>query len=132
MLSIGEASRQSGVKIETIRYYEREGILPPPPRTASGRRLYDADGLARLVFIKRCRDLGFSIPDARALMSLATDGNNSCENVKPIAQSHLAKVEDKLAELVQLRNSLSSLISLCGDSTSVCPMLEVFSAQPGK
>ena len=68
MLPIGDAARQSGVTIETIRYYEREGVVPPPDRSASGRRLYDAAGIARLRFIKRCRDLGFSLSVTKTLL----------------------------------------------------------------
>jgi MerR family mercuric resistance operon transcriptional regulator len=78
MFAIGEASRQSGVGIETIRYYEREGIVPKAERTASGRRVYCRDAIARLRFIRRCRDHGFSIADSRTLMALRKDNDTAC------------------------------------------------------
>src|SRR3546814_14180805 len=74
MHSIGEAARQSGVTVETIRYYERERIVPPPDRSASGRRLYDPAGIMRLRFVRRCRDLGLSIADIRTLLVFCEEG----------------------------------------------------------
>ena len=126
MYSIGEASRLSGVNIETIRYYEREGILPAPERTASGRRVYDANGLSRLSFVKTCRDLGFAMNDTKTLLSLATAGGVNCGEAKPVAVAHLAAVTQKIEELVRLRDALVDLVGACGDPASECPMLKVF------
>src|SRR3546814_10034854 len=77
MHSIGEAARQSGVTVETIRYYERERIVPPPDRSASGRRLYDPAGIMRLRFVRRCRDLGLSIADIRTLLVFRSEEHTS-------------------------------------------------------
>jgi len=92
MLPIGEAAKQSGVTIETIRYYEREGVVPPPGRSASGRRLYDVAGIARLRFIKRCRDLGFSVPVTKTLLELSRENDAACSEVKAVAERHRAEV----------------------------------------
>lgn len=114
------------MNIETIRYYEREGILPAPERTASGRRAYDGDGLSRLRFVKKCRDLGFAMSDARTLLALATVGGMNCGEAKPVAEAHLGAVASKIAELERLRDALAELVGDCGDPASECPMLKVF------
>lgn len=128
MYSIGEVSRRSGVNIETIRYYEREGIVPVPDRMANGRRTYDDDGLAALRFVKKCRDLGFTMHDAKVLLSLATGSGRNCGEVRPIAEAHLAIVAGKLAELTRLHEALARMVAECGDPASECPILNVLSA----
>lgn len=127
MYSIGEVSSRSGVNIETIRYYEREGIVPVPDRMANGRRIYDDSGLAALRFVKKCRDLGFTMHDAKALLSLATASGMSCGEVRPIAEAHLAIVAGKLAELTRLHEALTRMVAQCGDPASECPILNVLS-----
>lgn len=128
MIAIGEASRLSGVSIETIRYYEREGIISTAGRTASGRRAYSDAGISELRFIKRCRDLGFSIPDVVALRNLADSPSNSCETVERLGRKHLADVRAKLKELRQLEKALAELVSNCANGKSVCPMLDALRA----
>ncbi|MBO6538331.1 MAG: helix-turn-helix domain-containing protein [Rhizobiaceae bacterium] len=123
MYSIGQVSARSGVNIETIRYYERKGILPAPARTQSGRRQYDRDDLSRLRFVRKCRDLGFSMSDAKALLGLAISGGMNCGEAKPIAQAHLDAVVKKMAELARLREALRSLVDACREPSSECPML---------
>lgn len=81
MASIGTASRQSGIAIETIRYYERSGVIAPPPRSASGHRVYGPAEIARLTMIRRCRDLGFPLADVRRLLDLAADHSTACDEV---------------------------------------------------
>ncbi|MBO6718323.1 MAG: helix-turn-helix domain-containing protein [Rhizobiaceae bacterium] len=127
MYSIGEVSKRSGVNIETIRYYEREGIVPGPDRLANGRRTYDDKGLAALRFVKKCRDLGFTMHDAKALLSLATDSGMNCGQVRPIAEAHLAIVVRKMEELARLRDALTRMVAECGDPASECPILNVLS-----
>ena len=126
MHSIGEVSRRSGVHIETIRYYERQGILPAPARTRTGRRVYDSEGLKRLRFVRKCRDLGFSMSDARALLHLATAGSLNCGEAKPIAEMHVATVEARIGELERLRAALVELIGQCRDPDADCPILQAF------
>lgn len=96
MVAIGEASRLSGVSIETIRYYEREGIISKAGRTQSGRRAYSDAEISELRFIKRCRDLGFSIHDAVALRNLADAPSDACETVEQLGRKHLSDVRAKL------------------------------------
>ncbi len=123
MIAIGEASRLSGVSIETIRYYEREGIISKAGRTASDRRVYTRAEISELCFIKRCRDLGFSIHEAVALRSLANDPSDACETVENLGRKHLAEVQAKLAELQQLESALAELVANCAKGQRDCPML---------
>ncbi len=124
MFTIGKASEQSGVKIETIRYYEREGIIPKPGRSAGGRRLYSSDEIATLRFVRRCRDLGFPISIIQTFLSLTERGGRSCGEVKALAENHLVEVNAKIENLTHLREALLSLSSNCDDGTAVCPMLD--------
>lgn len=124
----GELSRRTGVNIETIRYYERIGLMPPPPRTQGGHRAYTHDGLRTLVFIRRARELGFGIDDVRALLSLRA-ATPCCMDVKSIAVRHLEAVRSKLRDLVELETVLSETITRCpGDKSSDCPVLDILDA----
>ena len=97
-LAIGELSRRTGVNIETIRYYERIKMLPAPPRTPSGRRVYGPGETRSLTFIHRSRELGFTLDEIRALLALSRgDGNNTCAEVRQLAADHLADVRAKIA-----------------------------------
>jgi len=129
MIAIGEASRLSGVSIETIRYYEREGIISKAGRTASGRRSYSNVEISEIRFIKRCRDLGFSIQDAVALRGLATTPAGACETVERLGRQHLADVQTKIAELQRLELALTELVSNCSEGRHVCPMLGALMGQ---
>ncbi|MBL6455823.1 helix-turn-helix domain-containing protein [Belnapia sp. T6] len=124
-LSIGELARATSTKVETIRYYERSGILPSPPRTSGGYRAYGPGHLARLSFVRRGRDLGFSIEQIRALLDLADQRDRPCEAVDAIAREHLAEVERKLADLGALRRELAALIGQCRHGTvAECRILD--------
>ncbi len=125
-LSIGELSRETGVNVETIRYYERVHMLPAPPRTAGGRRAYDARHRRALWFIRRARDLGFSLNEVRALLDLDGAGRASCAEVREIASVHLASVRAKLADLARLESILSMAVAQCaGDAAPTCPVLDI-------
>ena len=124
MIAIGEAARQSGVPIETIRYYEREGVVPTPQRAANGRRVYSEKEVGRLRFIKRCRDLGFSITEAKGLLSLSEGENDNCATVKDIGTAHLSAVRSKIAELKALEAALEQLTANCKAGSVSCQMLE--------
>ena len=123
MPSIGEAARISRVPVETIRYYERAGVVPGPPRSESGRRVYNAAGIARLRLIKRCRDLGFSLAEARALLALSENSDASCGDVKAIAEDHLDEVGRKIRALRDLEAALAELVRECAEGNTACPAL---------
>src|SRR4051812_43293283 len=116
-MNIGELAQATDTKPETIRYYERIGLLPSPPRTAGNYRAYTPVHVSRLTFTRRARDLGFSIEQIRALLSLADNEEQSCEAVDVIAREHLAEVKRKLADLSALRRELDSLIGQCRHGT---------------
>ena len=124
MIAIGEASRQSGVSIETIRYYEREGVVPLPRRAANGRRVYSERDVGRLRFVRRCRDLGFTIAEAKNLSSLAEGDNEDCAAVRSISTRHLDEVRSKIAELRALEAALEELTANCRAGSVSCQMLE--------
>jgi DNA-binding transcriptional MerR regulator len=128
-MNIGELARAADAKPETVRYYERIGLLPVPPRTMGNYRDYSADDLSRLAFIRRARDLGFSINQIRALLDLASHKEHSCEAVDGIAREHLAEVKRKLADLVTLRRELESVIGQCRlGAIAECRILEALAA----
>ncbi len=124
MQAIGTAAKLSGVNIETIRYYEREGIVPAPERAANGRRLYDSAAITRLRFIRRCRDLGFPISDIRALLDLSNNASKHCDDVRAISERHLLVVRERLADLRELETALCELVQTCVDAKSECPTLK--------
>lgn len=124
MQSIGAAAKLSGVNIETIRYYEREGVVRKAERTASGRRLYGKDEIAQLRFVKRCRELGFSISDVKSLLAISSGTPASCDCARAIGETNLLLVKEKIADLRRMETALSELIQLCHAGQSDCPMLK--------
>lgn len=126
MFAIGELSRSSGVNIETIRYYERIKLLSPPSRTAGGRRTYDSSDLRALVFIRRSRQLGFSLEEIRTLLRLGGPGKATCNEVREVATRHLEDIRSKLRDLKKLEEVLDATVSRCsGQSTPDCPVLDI-------
>lgn len=124
-MNIGELARASDTKVETIRYYERIGLMPAPPRTAGNYRNYSVAHANRLSFTRRARDLGFSIAQIRALLNLSDQKQRSCKAVDAIAQTHLTDVKRKLADLAALRRELESLIAQCRHGTiAECRIIE--------
>ncbi len=124
-MNIGEAARRSGLPVKTVRYYADIALVAPPRRSDSGYRHYDAEDVARLVFVRRARAFGFSIDDCRELLSLYDDEQRSAAEVKEIALRHLADLDVKLAELHALRDGLARLVAACaGDQRRECPILE--------
>jgi Cu(I)-responsive transcriptional regulator len=132
-LSIGDLGRATGTKIETIRYYERIGLLPPPPRTGPGNyRSYTPEHLGRLRFVRRSRNLGFTLDQIRALLDLSDQRERECEAVDAIAREHVADVERKIADLTALRRELNSLIGQCRHGTiAECRIIEALSPTNG-
>lgn len=128
---IGILSERSGVNIETIRYYERVGLLPKPQRSAAGYRLYRTADSDRLCFIRRARDLGFSLDEVRRLLDLADQKSRSCRRVHDIAVEHLAEVRAKIDDLRRMERVLATLVKACTQGTMpACPLLETL-AQSG-
>jgi MerR family transcriptional regulator, mercuric resistance operon regulatory protein len=123
-LTIGVLARRTGVGIETIRYYERRQLLPAPPRTAGGHRLYRGEHVKRLIFIRRSRALGFSLDEIRTLLRLV-DGGAPCGEVRAVAQDHLERIRAKLAELERMARALADTAARCeGGSAPRCPIVE--------
>lgn len=123
-MKIGEAAAASGCHLETIRYYERIGLLPRPSRTASGYRAYTAEDVARVRFITRGRDLGFSLDEVRSLLRLAEDPDLSCGEVDHLARYHLAEIKARQAELRRMARELEQTIAGCrGGRIASCAIL---------
>ena len=124
-MKIGQLSDQTGCKIETIRYYERIGLLPAPARSEGGYRLYDDNHRRRLSFIRRSRELGFTIDEIRGLLNLVDGGNYTCGDVKAITMEHVENIRHKIADLKKLEKTLSVIASQCaGDATPECPIID--------
>ena len=124
--AIGELSKLTGVNIETIRYYERIKILPLPPRTSGGRRVYDPSHRRVLAFIRRSRELGFSLDQIRALLRLGGPEKATCREVREIAAHHLDDIRAKIDDLKKLERLLSKTVAFCsGKTVPDCPVLDV-------
>ena len=124
-LGIGSLSKQTGCNIETIRYYEREGLLPNPPRTDGGHRMYSDEHLMRLTFIRRSRELGFTLEEVRGLLKMVDGEHYTCAEVKSLTLDHLKDVRGKLADLKRLEKVLKQLADQCtGDEKPDCPIVE--------
>ena len=126
--SIGELGAATDTKVVTIRYYERIALMPEPLRTSGNYREYSPEHLNRLSFIRRARDLGFSLSQVRGLLSLADQRDRPCEAVDAIARDHLAQVDRKIVDLAALRRELDSIIGQCGHGTvAECRIIEALS-----
>lgn len=124
-LRIGDLARATNTKVETIRYYEQIELLPAPSRTGGNFRAYAPEHLGRLSFIRRARDLGFTLDEVRELLSLSDQKRRSCEAVDAIARQHLADVDRKIADLKSLRTELDSIINRCSCGTiAECRIIE--------
>lgn len=129
-LQIGELSRRSGCNIETVRYYERIGLLPRPSRSASRYRLYGPDDVNRLTFVRRARELGFSLEEVRTLLALSMErSGDACSEVREVAANHLVDVRAKLADLRALERVLADAVRRCdaGEAPG-CPLIDTLSA----
>ena len=125
MVTIGGLSKQTGCNIETIRYYERIGLLPKPPRTEGGHRLYEREQIKRLVFIRRSRELGFSLDEIRTLLQLVDGKQYTCQEVKALTEEHLGDIKKKIADLKKLQKTLGEISAQCqGGQVPECPMID--------
>ena len=125
-LRLGELASQGGVNLETVRYYERRGLLPKPPRTAAGYRTFDAAAVRRLRFIKQAQALGFSLKEIRELLALRVDPRASCADVRRRAEAKIADIDAKLRALRAMKRALVRLTAACAGRgpVSACPILE--------
>ena len=124
-MNIGQAARQSGLSAKMIRYYESIGLLKPAHRSDSGYRLYSDDDLHTLAFIKRSRDLGFSLDEVGKLLALWQDRQRASSDVKALARQHIDELNQKIVELTSLRDTLQELVDTCqGDHRPDCPILK--------
>jgi MerR family transcriptional regulator, copper efflux regulator len=130
-LTIGEVAEQANVHIETLRYYERRGLLARPPRSASNYRQYPADAVRRVRFIKRAQELGFSLIDIQELLSLRAEPEAGCAEVRACAEAKMKDIEAKIATLTAMKYALSMLVAECSGEgpLSDCPILESLETQ---
>jgi DNA-binding transcriptional MerR regulator len=129
-LTIGQLGQATGTKIETIRYYEKIGLLPEPRRTSGNYRCYAAEHLQRLGFIRRARELGFSIEDVRELLKLAAHGEEPCQEVDQLAARHLETTEQKIEALTRLRRELRDTLASCkGGRIAECRVIQALFPQ---
>ena len=123
--SRGSLAKRSGVNSETIRYYEKISLMREPGRSAGGHRVYHEDDLHRLCFIRRCREMGFSLEEIRGLLSLVDGEQVSCKRVKNIADTHIQNIREKIADLKKIERTLSKLSADCsGEEVPECPIIE--------
>lgn len=123
-MNVGDAARRAGLPAKTIRYYEEIGLIAPQ-RAGNGYRDYSGDDVHRLAFLKRARNLGFSIDDCRQLMALYQDRSRASADVRQIASDHVTAIEEKIRELQSMRSTLQKLVHAChGDARPDCPILE--------
>ncbi|MFY2765435.1 MerR family transcriptional regulator [Arenimonas sp. MALMAid1274] len=128
-MKIGEVATASGCHLETIRYYERIGLLPAPARTASGYRAYSTQDVQRVRFITRGRDLGFSLDEIRSLLRLTEDPDLSCEKADELARQHLTGIRQRIDELRRMERELLSTVQACaGGRRAACSILEALQA----
>ena len=126
---IGALSKRTSVKVETIRYYEREGLLPKPMRTSGGHRSYSFDDLRRLTFIRRARELGFTTGDIRELLGLVDGRAYTCREVRSVTLEHAEQIQRKISDLQRMRTTLLSISSQCeGGSVPECPVIDALFA----
>jgi len=130
-LTIGQVASGTGIKVVTIRYYEQIGLLPGPPRTEGNYRVYDQEHVRRLRFIRRCRDLGFSLDQVHGLLRLSSEKTKACAEVDRITKQHLAGVEEKIAALTCLASELRRMIRRCRGEGLIadCHIIEALTAE---
>lgn len=124
----GELAKRTGCNIETIRYYERIGLLPNPPRSENGFRRYDEHHLTRLTFIRRARGLGFTLDEVQDLLRLV-DGGHTCAQVQELALSHVDEIQRKIKDLRRMERALKEMATQCsGEKVPECPIIEILSS----
>ncbi len=132
VLRIGQVAKRAGVGVETIRFYERKGLLAEPPRRASGYRQYPEEAILRIRFIRRSKELGFSLREVQELLTLRVDRQTSSSEVKRKAEAKIADIEQKIGDLERMKKALANLTACCSGEGSVeeCPILEALDSPP--
>jgi Cu(I)-responsive transcriptional regulator len=124
-MNIGDAAKAAGLPVKTVRYYADIGLVRAPDRSPAGYRRYDEVAIRKLAFVRRARDFGFSIEECRELLGLYEDRSRSSADVRAIAATHLAEIEDKQRQLAALHDELAHLVEACrGDDRPDCPILD--------
>ena len=130
-MTIGQLAKRTGLNVESIRYYERRGLIPEPRRSESGYRLYSREAIARIYFIKRAKTLGFSLSEISELLSLRVDPKSTCTTVRTRARAKIADIESKIETLQDMKRALVKLTASCQGTgpTSECPILDFLQPQ---
>ncbi len=125
-LTIGQVAKSAGVTIDTIRFYEKEGLIPKPPRRHSGHRQYGHEIVERVVFIRRAKQLGFTLSEIVDILELRSDPSSTAQDVKDKASAKIQQIDAKIRELKKIRSELVSLTNACtgSGSTAECPIIE--------
>jgi MerR family mercuric resistance operon transcriptional regulator len=130
-LKVGEVAKQASVNLQTVRYYERRGLLPRPPRTESNYRAYPEDAVVRVRFVKRAQDLGFTLGEIKELLSLRATPRTRCADVRERAEAKVSAIDSKVRTLQAMRKALIKVISECSGKGYVteCPILEALDSE---
>ena len=129
-LTIGHAAKLSGVGVETIRFYERQKLIEQPPKPDSGFRLYPLETVRKVRFIRRAKEIGFTLREIRELLGFYFDTQISCEEVQERAKIKIADMEARIADMEKMKSALQSLVDECGHSDGECPILEALAEDP--
>ncbi|MGR3177741.1 MAG: Hg(II)-responsive transcriptional regulator [Candidatus Anammoxibacter sp.] len=132
-LTIGKLAKETGTNIETIRYYERRGLIPEPPRRESGYRVFSQKYVERILFIKRAQTLGFTLKEVLELLAMA-DGTTDCKDVKKFAEGKLVDIEMRIGDLKKIKKVLHDLVKRCPDKGKIsdCPIIESLTKHKGQ
>lgn len=132
-LTIGRLAQEAGINLETLRFYEQKGLLPKPPRSSSGYRLFPSDTVQRLRFIKRAQQLGFSLTEIRELLALRVTPRTTTTEIRKLAEAKIADIEEKIKSLDSMRKSLLKMAQSCSGCAplSECPILESLDGEDG-
>ncbi len=132
-LTIGQIAKQAAVGIETVRFYERKGLLEKPKRNTSGYRQYSLEAVSRIRFVKRAQEVGFSLAEIKGLLSLRLDSSKKCEDIKACALAKINEIEGKIEDLNRMKNALLDLAKACDSNSDIieCPILRGFEGDIG-
>lgn len=129
-LTIGHAAKLSGVGVETIRFYERQELIEQPPKPDNGFRSYPPETVRKIRFIRRAKEIGFSLREIRELLGFYFDTHTRCEDVRDRAKSKIADMEARIAALEKMKSALQALVDECGTQEGECPILETLAEDP--